>query len=366
MTSRTSVHVPQLDGLRTVAIGMVLIAHWVQWRLTETFLGSFPFAHGVTLFFVLSGFLITNILLDGKRAINEGNHGVASLLRAFYIRRILRIFPIYYLLIGLLFIIDFENTRSLFPWLVTYTTNIYQSIHQCYIGSFNHFWSLAAEEQFYLFWPLLLLLVPERKIPLAILSMITVSFVFRACIYASSNNWMAIVYSTPGCMHALGLGALGSVISRKNVRLTAILGSGYSMAMAVGLYLALFFCFDNWGPYWYKDLIDEIVFAVACLTLVLGASTDSIGGWAGKFLKNNFIVYTGRISYGIYVYHLFIPPLVYLVLPKTGITIEDDRWLFPVFLVLTWTAAALSWRWIEAPLNRLKRHFPYPTAEKIS
>ncbi|MFM7728724.1 MAG: acyltransferase family protein, partial [Flavobacteriales bacterium] len=129
MNNRPSAHVLQLDGLRTVAIGMVLVAHWVQWKFDNPFLKNFPFAHGVTLFFVLSGFLITGILLDGRKHIEASSSTSTSFLGAFYARRSLRIFPVYYLLIGLLFLMDFEEARHLFPWLVTYTTNIYQSIH---------------------------------------------------------------------------------------------------------------------------------------------------------------------------------------------------------------------------------------------
>src|SRR4051812_27146072 len=124
-TSSKDNHIPQLDGLRFFAIAMVMVAHWLQWRLYNPFLVSFPFTHGVILFFVLSGFLITKILLNHKIETREKSH--SFFLKNFYIRRFLRIFPIYYGLLFFLFAIDYENTRDLSPWLFSYSVNIYQS-----------------------------------------------------------------------------------------------------------------------------------------------------------------------------------------------------------------------------------------------
>ena len=127
-------HIVQLDGLRFFAVLMVMIAHWMQWQWTSPWLTNFPFVHGVTLFFVLSGFLITGILLKYRDRYKEQGLHQGTLIKNFYIRRFLRIFPIYYLTLFFLLSIDYKNTREVFPWLVSYTSNIYQSIHNVYIG----------------------------------------------------------------------------------------------------------------------------------------------------------------------------------------------------------------------------------------
>ena len=109
---------------------------------------------GVGLFFVLSGFLITGILLQG-RPDGSASGNRPRFMKQFYVRRFLRIFPIYYLVLIGITILGSERSEVM-PWLFTYTTNIYIWDHLTFLR-FSHFWTLAVEEQFYLFWPLLLL-----------------------------------------------------------------------------------------------------------------------------------------------------------------------------------------------------------------
>jgi peptidoglycan/LPS O-acetylase OafA/YrhL len=210
--SNTNAHLgylPQLDGLRVLAVGMVMMGHWWQWKWTQPILKGLPLVHGVTLFFVLSGYLITRILLQENHIRIHNGQGYLPFMVRFYVRRTLRIFPLYYMVIFSLFLIDYPNARELFPWLLSYTTNIYQSIHNTYVGDFNHFWSLGVEEQFYLFWPWLLLAFPRSKSLIwAMLGIAVLGMGTRIYLAVEVGKWMATSYFTLSCMPILAMGGI--------------------------------------------------------------------------------------------------------------------------------------------------------------
>src|SRR6185369_2455289 len=156
-------YVKGLDTLRAFAVILVLLGHWglpVTLGSTGKFLftGLVPNApFGVDLFFVLSGFLITNILLNAANS----NENRFVTMRNFIVRRTLRIFPIYYLAIFTLALIGDPFIREHLWWFLTYTSNIL-CFKQNSWNSFSHTWSLSVEEQFYLMWPWLMIFVRLR------------------------------------------------------------------------------------------------------------------------------------------------------------------------------------------------------------
>jgi peptidoglycan/LPS O-acetylase OafA/YrhL len=140
---------------------MVLLQHWFSFEFVKTFyLGL----QGVLLFFALSGFLITNILLKNKQEVENGTTTNAKVLKTFYFRRTLRIFPIYYLTLIFLYLFSFKGLDGKTIWYALYASNIYTFIHQKWDGIIGPLWSLAVEEQFYLVWPFLILLVPAKRL----------------------------------------------------------------------------------------------------------------------------------------------------------------------------------------------------------
>jgi peptidoglycan/LPS O-acetylase OafA/YrhL len=334
---------------------MVMIAHWAQWQFTNELIASIPFVHGVILFFVLSGFLITRILMQGAEA--GGSSG--GFLKKFYIRRVLRIFPIYYLLIFTLFISNYQNTRDIFFWLATYTINIFQAIRNEYVGDFNHFWSLGVEEQFYLFWPLIILFIARKRWLAVILCTISLSIFFRTIIYLTNGNWMMNSYSTPGCMYALGLGALLAYWTLYREKAIAKISRPEIVYSVLLLYLASLILNDYFDSEAWKQIGDDCLFGVLSLLLICGAFYGMFKGLAKKFLENRFVNYAGRISYGLYVYHLFIPALYYWIAQSTGYMISNKYVLFTIFFIMTFIVAHFSWIFIERPVNRLKLKFPY-------
>jgi peptidoglycan/LPS O-acetylase OafA/YrhL len=144
-TSERLSYMVQLDGLRAFAVFFVMIHHYSGNRL------GFAANFGVKLFFVLSGFLITSILLRKRRAIQQCGRTRRSAVKQFYIRRFLRIFPLYYFVIAVAVLINLGPAREALGWMLSYTLNIYMGYHGAYLEYFAHFWTLAVEEQYYLF-----------------------------------------------------------------------------------------------------------------------------------------------------------------------------------------------------------------------
>ncbi len=352
-------YIVQLDGLRFFAVLMVMVAHWAQWQWTNPIMTSIPFVHGVTLFFVLSGFLITRILLFNRDRYIQNKRNKMLLIKAFYIRRFLRIFPIYYLLILLLYILNYKNINDIIVWLVTYTSNIYQSIHNVYVGDFNHFWSLAVEEQFYLFWPFVILFIKPKKTFLTIVLTIILSLVIKAYLFLYVGKWMATAYFTLSCMHALGLGALLAFIQLYQPKVEKALSKPVWLYIVGALYIVSLYIQNTFALGWYKEIFDEFFFAILSAFIILRASNNGFKGGLKWILENKFIVYSGRISYGLYVFHLFMPALFYYIAPKIGLAISNKYTFFVALYLLTFVVAHLVWISIERPINQIKSKVPY-------
>lgn len=352
-------YIVQLDGLRFFAVLMVMVAHWLQWQWTNPILTGLPFVHGVTLFFVLSGFLITRILLENRDKYNEAKLKKSFLIRNFYIRRFFRIFPVYYLLIFGLFIFNYKNTQELFPWLITYTSNIYQSIHNVYIGDFNHFWSLAVEEQFYLFWPFVILFIKPKNTFKTIILTILLALLVRTYLFVYVGKWMATSYFTLSCMHALGLGALLAYLKMYKPKISNLLSKPKWLYLTALIYLISLYLQNKFALGWYKEIFDDFLFSILATFIILRASDNGFKGIFKIVLENKFIVYSGKISYGLYVFHLFIPTLYYFIAPRIGITTTNKYLLFISFYLLTFIVASISWKLIESPINKLKNKIPY-------
>lgn len=197
----------QLDGLRALAVFGVLVHHFLpqKFYLNSIFhWGSF----GVRLFFVLSGFLITGILLRCRDKIALANQDAVFTIGRFYIRRFIRIFPIYYLTVAITALVAFKSVKDSAFWHLTYTSNIYFSSGD-WDAVLSHFWTLAVEEQFYLIWPWAMLFVPRKHLLKSIIITISIGPLFRfLCIQFGLNNGVREYILTFACLDSLGMGAL--------------------------------------------------------------------------------------------------------------------------------------------------------------
>jgi len=358
-TSPAPVRRNRIDGLRFVAIALVLIEHF-GYR-TESFLAGY---YGVDLFFVISGFLITGILLRTP----EEAPG-KSLIR-FMGRRALRIFPPYYLLILILVACDVYPARQLFVSLVTYTFN-YEAIlfrEQAGENPLFYLWSLSVEEQFYLVWPFLVLGLRKRR--LFLLSSITVivclsyAQLLGDLVPAMSRFNYTGLFNRMG---SLGLGALGAVCVASKPLPAALFLNRWIEAAAFGI-LAISLTFDI--PF------RLLIIGVCSLFLVLKAARFEFQArWIDRFVTHPAVVYVGMISYGIYLVHVplghaltahvFDPVWKAIPFGELG-SLEKLRWhswllKLPLYTGLSIAFAAASHRWFETPVLRLKdRWFPEP------
>jgi peptidoglycan/LPS O-acetylase OafA/YrhL len=355
----TGQHMPQLDGLRTLAVAAVAWSHWAP----SYQLGLEWGVMGVNLFFVLSGFLITGILLDGRAAQPGTPTDRWFVIRQFYARRVLRIFPLFYMTLVLLVLINVRPVRQTLIWHACYLSNVFFFRQGHWGGQTSHFWSLAVEEQFYLFWPYLMIFLPLRFLRPTVLGLIGLAPAYRVVMaIADPGNPVAFVL-TIGCLDALGIGALLAILQRSSNA-----SKWKADAVARGL---LWIGLLGWTA---MVVLNQLGLAPAPLLamrqtfldmffgwLILNAASG-FKGWLGRFLQLAPMVYLGKISYGLYVFHnLAIYGLVFIIRDlHAPAALYDLGWLrFLSLLLLTVSAAAVSWHFFEKPLNDLKRFFPY-------
>jgi peptidoglycan/LPS O-acetylase OafA/YrhL len=295
----------------------------------------------VDYFFVLSGFLITRILLHDRRA--------GRPLRIFYFRRILRIFPIYYLTCG---IVAFLQPPPELPWCFTYLSNFWLSFHQP--GILVHTWSLAVEEQFYLFWPLLMR-IPKTKlyrVPLlAIGFAVAGAFIYTLGAFPGPANRF-LYMGTPFRVLSLALGALIACFESSlfsNPRLVVRLCCAAMIVCSVGGILVKTHPGSTWDDFGRLVSVAALSFATVTGCISIDKTKLSVA----RVLRSRGLAAIGRISYGVYLYHL---PIFVLLGVNTGTGATPTLGHLAIAYVLTFAAAALSYRFIESPILSLKRY----------
>jgi peptidoglycan/LPS O-acetylase OafA/YrhL len=344
-------HIKQLDALRAFAVGSVMVAHYFP-ALNR--FGEWG-AMGVNLFFVISGFLITEILLKCKKEVENGQ-SIRLTLRQFYARRFLRIFPLYYLVISLSFLFNFSDVRHELWWYLTYTVNYYGLVTGKWIG-LPHFWTLALEEQFYLLWPLVILLVPRRCLLLVPVIAILIAPATRALILARDANpfwWM----TTPVCLDTLGFGALLAVCHEMRFHALGTLLSTAGLWIGLPLLIVLKVITRLKVPHHGLGIVVwNIAIGLFCLWLVNGA-VEGFKGVVGRTLEWRPLRFLGTISYGLYVFHV---PVILIVSSSwlTSASLSTHLQQAIVWSLLTIVVGTLSWYLFEHPINRWKRFFPY-------
>ncbi|MFO0742987.1 MAG: acyltransferase [Labilithrix sp.] len=390
--------IPTLDGMRGIAVLTVLMFHFA-W----TFPGDDPEqAHGllekiavqlhafmwsgwagVDLFFVLSGYLITRGL------VTHSKKPLGTRLKMFWMRRVLRIFPLYYavLIVGTIVTVAILGQK----WIPDFTYWVY---FQNYSLAFDHvvmrwtahFWSLAIEEQFYFVWPLVALMVPRRKLIPAILALVVITVGLRAGLTFGGHHiaWFHKYYGVEeeGLKHGIAqfvyrctftradgllLGAFVAVTQRevrhpisqvwRRIRLPIFIGTALALS---GLYV------------WATGLndYDRRVIAIGYVALaLLFASTVSmcadhiIGPRAKSFLEWRPLVACGKVSYGMYIFHwpLVVVGVPYLVKWQAGQSIATQMAISGGFVVagiaFIYVMATISFRFFESPFLKLKGKF---------
>jgi peptidoglycan/LPS O-acetylase OafA/YrhL len=340
----------KIDGLRFIAISVVFVHHIASIFSTYIDWGYF----GVDLFFVISGFLITLILLKSKGKFKKvyGN---------FLARRCLRIFPLYYFALAILIIIGHPVVRENIGYLLSYTFN-YKFPFITEDNPVGHFWSLCVEEQYYLFWPFIVLGLRKQ---LNSLSLVVIIMIFFAYLQIHFNIIPSIsVYNYTGLttrMGSLGLGSLGAILFTQQSNLLRLMLDNkyieYTM-YAICISALVFFI--------------PFLMGVSSLFLVLKAAQNSFHfNGVSRLLSNKKVLYMGRISYGLYVYHIIVifygTPYVFdpfwnsIDFESFGrlSVLQYHSWLLklPIYVGLTILISEVSYRYFENPLLRLKNAY---------
>ncbi|MCA9064956.1 MAG: acyltransferase [Planctomycetaceae bacterium] len=349
LPARQTSYYPRLDGLRAIAVSLVLVHHlggilaygWDQGY------------YGVDLFFVLSGYLITSILVRSGGTFRQA-------YATFLGRRTLRIFPVYYLALGVIFACGLATSSDLL-YLCTYTWNYFAKSHGSPDNQLFYLWSLSVEEQFYLVWPFLVLSLRKRLGLLLCLTTAIVLTGYSQLAYGIFPSMTAYNYTgLVNRMGSLGIGALGAVLVARRLMPLRILHSGFWEFACLAVLV------------WAQVATDKLRFpamGVCSLLLVIKCIHGEVHMWGlRQILDMKVVQYVGRISYGIYVYHIPIAVLmekyvfdpIWLSIPFDEFGVLNKlRWhswviKFPLFSGLTVLTAAASFRWIERPLLLLK------------
>jgi peptidoglycan/LPS O-acetylase OafA/YrhL len=370
-----------LDGLRAIAFLLVFFFHtdylefgWV----------------GVQLFFVLSGFLITGILLKMKQNLSPRDYFVK-----FYGRRLLRIFPLYYfyliLMLGITAVLIYNgyksNVMKLFqiqlPYALGYIYNFhYASLSYRHLYFLVHFWSLSVEEQFYIFWPLIIFLTPEKVRKWAFTGIIFAGPLFRILVilaykysllpFLNETLPMGLYPLTFNHIDAFGMGAFIACYPIPKAKLQVI---GLTFLLPLTAFFWQYFASGNVGsfgslgfqfimPVGYQFIWGYSALNYYFATLIFAVARE---GFLIGLLENRMLKYIGRISYGLYVYH---NGAIWFAgrIRDYGM---DEQFAKPLStllaFIMSFVLAALTYRFIEKPFLRLKdQYFPIGSDKRHS
>jgi peptidoglycan/LPS O-acetylase OafA/YrhL len=357
-----SEHIPELDGIRGIAILMVIGFHLVH-SMPGVQQGLSPILNvvsrlgqtGVDLFFVLSGYLITGILL--KHRLNEGA------LKNFWGRRVLRIFPLYYA--TLITVQLFPGLRTL-PvsegagdgWLWLYLANVpptFQNIDT----TLPHFWSLSVEEQFYLFWPLLVCWLSPKASLRVCVGLIFAAPMIRAIFV--SQGWSTF-YALPCRIDSLAAGGLLAGLMQLNLISSATLVRLRPWIVVLCLVSAAWFAAASGAGNASSQVFKQSVTTVIYLWLIAVAVLPGTNARLSAILCSRFLSVPGKYSYGLYVIHPLV--IAWVNRQAFGDFSSNGRAIISVSMVvcITSIAAGLSWMLVERPFLSLKKLFAYKTS----
>lgn len=354
-------YIKQLDSVRAIAVLLVLVWHWFP--RTSIMENLHAGSLGVDIFFVLSGFLITEILLRHRGEAESSMASKTNVLRNFYIRRVLRIFPIYYLTILL--------TAALNHWLalgvtkneilcsLTYTNNFFVYLSKVWPTSTVHFWSLAVEEQFYLAWPLIMLYWPKKYLTAAILSFVTIGLISQLLITDVEFGYLP----TNTSLDCFGIGALLAYVIVFHPK---CLQNFYNLMsfflVAVIIILAICWILNT---YFKATRFAHAIIAGWLISYILIYRDRK--SLLISFLSKQPLVSIGKVSYGIYLYHILYVYIANKLWYKyvydyyyPFINQQLEPWIFTtIHFCILYLICWLSWKFIERPFLSLKSKFQY-------
>jgi len=366
---------PELDGLRGSAILLVVVFHYSRFirpgPIADHFIAYANIAwSGVDLFFVLSGFLIGGILIDYRDAQN--------LISVFYIRRALRIFPLYFLVlssyvlcIALPVDVPYLFTGSVPLWsYVTFLQNFAMSWYGSGAAYLGPTWSLAVEEQFYLLFPLVVFYIAPRKLPYVLMAAIVVAISLRVALfhYFSMDNFLAFYVLMPCRADALSIGVLCAIVYRSPHLSGLVARNIKCLRLAVaGLLLCFVFAIDPifsskimiFGGYTLLSLL----YGTVLLISILGPD-----GLIRRVTNVAWLRSLGKIAFGVYLIHLAIVGFVAAALTGDAprLNTVSDVLISVLSLTITVFVARASWEYFERHFVKFGGRFEFSTSPVLS
>jgi peptidoglycan/LPS O-acetylase OafA/YrhL len=384
-----AVHVPALDGVRGLAVLLVMQVHF--WGLPFLLFGQQPtlavdkelikLAHtgwiSFELFFVLSGFLITGILLDSKNG--------PGYFRNFYVRRLLRIFPLYYGFLAFVLLAlphlpwnemgSVTELRQTQGWYWSYSSNIAAGIssldtHLPIVHA--HLWSLAVEEQFYMIWPAFVLLLSRRRLFYACLALMVFAPLFRLLLVSDlASGWANINAAQvlmPARIDELALGGLIALVARGYGDLRAYARWAPHL-MAVSILGLVVLYFTRGASYGIDPWIQTVGYVAAsglAASILVMLITAPAGAFSLRIFTTPLLQLFGRWAYGLYVFQLLVAfTLAYqfqvhhLARLSHGSQIPVSFAFSIIATLATLALAGLSWTLFESRVLKLKKYVPY-------
>ncbi|MDR6922133.1 MULTISPECIES: acyltransferase [Chryseobacterium] len=341
-------HYNELDGVRAVAVIMVMFFHFFQNIDSSSSIIKLSLfgKTGVSLFFVLSGFLITRILLNTKEK--------TSYFKSFYTRRALRIFPLYFLFLFIYYFIfplvsDWHLASfSEQIWYWTFTQNFAMTFGWDNFGP-NYYWSLAVEEHFYLFWPLILYYCPIKKIKWTVLFLCILSFLTRVILIKNNIEESLFTFAR---LDELALGSFLAILEREN-KLISSNSKKFFAAFIISLFPLFYLTFKNGSYSLLDNSIRHLVLGLVYTSFVAFIVSVDSKNRIKQLLNTHLFSFTGKISYGLYVYHPTCFLIIHYYLKNTSIILS-----FILSFGLAYIISILSYYFFEKRFLKLKNKFP--------
>lgn len=318
----------------------------------------FPFEIFLFFFLVLTGYLITGSLLrERDRAEAQGGPWKAAALKNYQIRRGLRILAPYYVALALAWVVRAPDVTGLsIGWYVFHLSNIHIAALGYWPAGTNHFWSLAIQQQFYLVWPFVIWFLPRRLLWVALLAFAAMGPAARIFQDAQAA-WVAwpqvLTWAT---FDYFGIGGLFALAVHRGMSLESPALRWLAVLTLTG-YISIFASHWAGGPTFGVRPLQQTLLSVSLCAVIAGA-TVGYSGWLKNLLEHPALQRVGEVSYGIYLFHNLAP----LLAGKLFWFLWDGRLENPAgfllrlaaYIALTWTLTALSWRWIEQPLQGIR------------
>lgn len=354
MTAPATNRAIQLDGLRALAMLGICWDHWVP----EAWNFGLPYEVGLYFFLVLTGYFITGSLLRTRdRRETEGGGWRWRAWKDFQWRRGLRIVAPYYVALAVAFVFMAPKLWHNLHWYALYLTNIHIALLGEWPHGTSHFWSIAIQQQFYLFWPAVVWLAPRRFLAPAMIVFVLIAPLSRYYEHLFMPPFIWPHKLSWGWFDFFGIGGLMALAVHRGFPLSSRLWK-ILMVAGCGAFAVLEFGPRFGLPPSRIGLFYTTIIAIGMCGVIATASL----GWrnpAGRLLEMKFLQKVGLLSYGIYLYHNLAPIILGKTIPflwwgPYADTSPQIILRLVCFAALTWVFTMLSWKYIETPLNRMR------------